>query len=159
MTGCLEMAPPPRTLFVGGPGRSGTSFVADRLGRHPGVATLKDIELKIFCEKNGLQDLFHALTATYSPNRAVMALDQFRRMAEALIDGRYGQPALAKMAPPAAWRAHFSNFADSLLESGHPVEHEPEAFLAKARALAGDIAGLAAAISGDQRRPGPGGTG
>ncbi len=43
-----------RILFVGGPGRSGTSFVADRCGSHPQVATLKDIELKIFCEKNGL---------------------------------------------------------------------------------------------------------
>jgi len=75
-----------RYLFVGGPGRSGTSFVADRLGNHAQVVALKDIELKIFCEKNGLQDLFHALVETYSPNRAVTALDQFRRMVEALID-------------------------------------------------------------------------
>ncbi len=87
-----------RILFVGGPGRSGTSFVAERLGRHSQVAVLKNIELKIFCEKNGLQDLFHSLVEAYSPNRAVMALDQFRRMAEALIEGRYGQPALTTAA-------------------------------------------------------------
>ena len=43
-----------RILFVGGPGRSGPSFVADRLGTHPQVAAFKDIELKIFREKNGL---------------------------------------------------------------------------------------------------------
>jgi hypothetical protein len=88
-----------RSLFVGGPGRSGTSFVADRLGGHPQVASFKDIELKLFCEKNGLQDLFHVLVATYSPNRAVIALDQFHRMTQALVDGKYGQPALSTVAP------------------------------------------------------------
>jgi len=73
-----------RYIFAGGPGRSGTSFIADRLGAHPQIASLKDVELKIFSEKNGLLDLFHALCQTYSPNRANVAIDQFRRMAEAL---------------------------------------------------------------------------
>ena len=88
-----------RTLFIGGPGRSGTSFVAERLGAHPQVAQFKDIELKIFCEKDGLQDLFHALVETYSPNRAVMALDQFAVMTTSLSGGRLGQPALTPAAP------------------------------------------------------------
>ncbi len=110
-----------RYLFIGGPGRSGTSFVADRLGAHPQVTAFKDIELKIFCEKGGLQDLLHALVETYSPNRAAMALSQFRRMAEALIEGSYGQPALTTAAPAPRWRACFAAFTDSLLEDGHPL--------------------------------------
>jgi hypothetical protein len=133
-----------RTLFVGGPGRSGTSFVAERLGRHAQVATLKNIELKLFCEKNGLQDFFHSLVETYSPNRAVMALDQFGRMAEALIEGRYGQPALTTVAPAADWRACFAAFTDRLLDEGHPVPQTSEHFFESARALLHQIATLAA---------------
>ena len=133
-----------RTLFVGGPGRSGTSFVAERLGRHGQVVMLKDIELKIFCEKNGLQDLFHALVETYSPNRAVMALSQFQRMAEALIVGGYGQPALTTAAPADDWRACFGAFSDGLLAEGHPAPQTAEHFFEAARALLHRIAALAA---------------
>lgn len=135
---------PTRFLFVGGPGRSGTSFVADRLGNHPQVLALKDIEIKIFCEKNGLQDLFHSLVETYSPNRAVMALDQFQRMTQALIEGRYGQPALSTTAPAEDWRACFRAFTDNLLEDGHPAPQDPERFFNISRALLHRIAALAA---------------
>ncbi len=145
-----------RALFVGGPGRSGTSFVADRLGAHPQIVALKDIELKIFCEKNGLLDLFHSLVETYSPNRAVMALDHFRRMTEALIEGRYGQPALSARAPAATWRAAFSEFTDGLVADGHPVPQEADAVLGRARALLWRIAAIAADADGAGLAP-PGG--
>lgn len=137
-----------RILFVGGPGRSGTSFVADRLGTHPEVAALKDIELKIFCEKNGLLDLHHALVETYSPNRAVVALDQFRRLTEALIDGRLGQAALATVAPTEEWRGACAAFVAALTRDGHPVPQAADAFLAAARGLLARIAGLAARAAG-----------
>lgn len=135
-------------LFVGGPGRSGTSLVADRLGSHAQVAALKDIELKILCEKNGLLDLFHALVETYSPNRAVVALDQFRRMTAALIEGRYGQPPLASVAPAEDWRAAFEALAEAVCEDGHPAPQSAERYLAAARALLARIAGLAAGADG-----------
>ncbi len=136
-----------RHLFVGGPGRSGTSFVADRLGTHPQVAALKDIELKIFCEKNGLLDLRHALVETYSPNRALQGLDQFRRMTEALIDGRYGQPALTTVAPADQWGAAFAAFTNGFLAEGHPAPQTQESFHAAARALLDRIAAIAAAAA------------
>jgi hypothetical protein len=133
-----------RILFIGGPGRSGTSFVADRLGGHRNVTALKDVELKIFCEKNGLQDLFHSLVNSYSPNRAVMALDQFHRMTQALIEGRYGQPALSTAAPAQNWRACFDDFTNSLLEDGHPAPQTPDSFFEAARTLLDRIARLVA---------------
>lgn len=132
-----------RYLFIGGPGRSGTSFVADRLGHHAQVAVLKDIELKIFCEKNGLQDLFNALCVTYSPNRASMALDQFARMTEALIAGRYGQPPLTAHQPAERWRAAFDNFTAELCENGHPMPCPARALFAAARRLLSALASLA----------------
>lgn len=137
-----------RILFVGGPGRSGTSFVAERLATHPEVAALKDIELKIFSEKNGLLDLYHALVETYSPNRAVVALDQFRRLAEALIAGRHGQVALTTVAPAEDWRCAFAAFIASLTEDDHPVPRAAEDFLAAARGLLVRFAGLAARAAG-----------
>ena len=142
-----EMEQTMRILFVGGPGRSGTSFVANCLGTHEQVAAFKDIELKILCEKNGLQDLFHSLVETYSPNRAGMALDQFHRMTEALIEGRYGQPALSTAAPAEDWRACLGAFTDSLLEDGHPAPQTPERFFDAVRTLLGRIASLATPVS------------
>ncbi|HUF86332.1 MAG TPA: sulfotransferase [Thermohalobaculum sp.] len=138
-------------LFVGGPGRSGTSFVADRLGLHPGVRALKDIELKIFCEKNGLLDLYHALVETYSPNRAAIALDQFRHMSEALIEGRYGQAPLTSAAPVQGWRGAFDGFTAALIEDGHPVPQTAESYLAAARGLLARIAALAGRAPGHGR--------
>ena len=137
-----------RYLFVGGPGRSGTSFVADRLGRHPSVTTLKDIELKIFCEKNGLVDLRHALVETYSPNRAIVAFDQFRRLADALIEGRHGQQALMLVVPAAEWHAVFDAFVASLSEDDQPVAQTAESYMAAARRLLSAIAGLTAKSAG-----------
>jgi hypothetical protein len=136
---------PMRILFVGGPGRNGTSFVADRLGAHEQVVTLKDIELKIFCEKDGLQDLFHALVSSYSPNCAVMVLDQFTRMTQALVEGSYGQPAFSTAAPATDWQACFQTFTSSLLEDGHPTPQSPDSFFKAARTLLNQIA----TISGD----------
>lgn len=137
-----------RHVFVGGPGRSGTSFVADRLGTHPGTAALKDVELKIFCETNGLLDFYHVLVETYSPNRAVIGLDQFRRMAAALTDGQYGQPPLTSAAPAAEWRAAFDAFIAALLEDGHPAPQTAESYLAAARGLLARIAVLACRAKG-----------
>jgi len=135
-----------RYIFAGGPGRSGTSFIADRLGAHPQIASLKDIELKIFSEKNGLIDLFHALCQTYSPNRANVAIDQFRRMAEALAAGRFGQLPLGL--PPADWNDAIANFVADLSREGHPVPQDPEDFLSAARRLLARIAALAAELRG-----------
>lgn len=148
MTGAPACGMPLRVLFVGGPGRSGTSFVADRLGTHPQVVALNNIELKIFCEKNGLQDLYHALVETYSPNRAQMALDHFRRMTEALIGGSYGQPPLAARAPASVWRSAFAGFIASLTQDGHPVPHEPGVFLLRARVLLRQLADIASGAQG-----------
>ncbi len=74
-----------------------------------------------------------------------MALDQFRRMAEALIKCGYGQPALTTAAPAEAWRACFEAFTDSLLVDGHPAPQTSERLFEAARALLGRIAALAAA--------------
>ena len=137
-----------RYLFVGGPGRSGTSFVADRLGAHPSVAALKDVELKIFCEKNGLVDLRHALVETYSPNRATVALDQFQRLADALIEGRHGQQALALAAPTAEWQAVFGAFVAALMQDGEPAPQTAESYLAAARHFLAAIAALTARSGG-----------
>lgn len=107
-----------RTIFIGGPGRSGTSFVADRLARHPEVAAFRDVELKIFTEKNGLLDLWHSLVERYSPNRASVARLQFMTTARALISGQYGQPGFRTLAPEAEWEKVFATFLANISPAG-----------------------------------------
>lgn len=137
-----------RTVFVGGPGRSGTSFVADRLGRHPLVASYPDIELKIFCERGGLVDLHDVLTRSYSPNRAVTAMVQFQRMTDALIAGHYGQRAYGEAAPAERLAAHFAAFRDALSPSGHPGPTGEDRFFDLARSLLAQLAAEAPAGAG-----------
>lgn len=139
-----------RKLFVGGPGRSGTSFVADRLGRHAEVAAFADVELKIFTEKNGLLDLWIALDQTYSPNRAVQALQQFTRFCDGLIGGQFGQQALSRLMPDEDWRAIVARFVGRLTTDGHPGPATATGFFGAAGALVDDLAALAARQPGRQ---------
>ena len=135
-----------RTLFIGGPGRSGTSFVAQSLGRHPQICAFPDIELKLFTEKNGLLDLCHSLVEEYSPNRAAVALAQFQRLTEALVQGQYGQPKLASLRPAGIWTDIFEEFRNLLAPTGHPCRLDEDAFLAAARVLLGRLVDVAADI-------------
>ena len=140
-----DIVPVPRNvIFVGGPGRSGTSFVADRLGRHPDVCLLPDIELKLFTEKNGVLDLFHALVQTYSPNRATVALDQFRKFFLALVDGRFGQPGLATISSRQEWLGMLDAFLERLISGGQAGPAPADTLLDAARDLLWRIAEVAA---------------
>lgn len=134
-----------RSLFVGGPGRSGTSFVADRLATLPGIATFRGVELKFFTEKNGLLDLWLSLGESYSPNRAVVAMQQFRRFASALIDGQFGQPGLSRLMPAGEWHTLFDTFCQSLETHGHPGPATSAHFDAAARELVASLHALALA--------------
>lgn len=128
-----------RCLFVGGPGRSGTSFVARRLGAHPGIVSFPDIELKLLTEKNGLLDLHHSLVETYTPNRATVASQQFRRMADALFRGQFGQPALAEFVAEDAWQAAIDRVLGECRETGHPGPQSNREFLQHARTFLGRL--------------------
>jgi len=151
----MHASPALSCIFVGGPGRSGTSFVAERLSKHPEIASAPDVELKLFTEKNGLLDLYHAVSEPYSPNRAQVALQQFRTLAAALIEGRFGQTALAELAPVALWQRAFDRFTARLQRDGHPVPQTAPAFHAAAHRLVIDMADIARAMAargGENRR-------
>ena len=140
-------------LFIGGPGRSGTSFVAQRLGEHIDVCAFPGLELKLFVEKNGLLDLHHSLVDAYSPNRATVALGQFRRMTEGLISGQFGQPGLSDIYPGEVWRERFDGFTDALQTDGHPVRQTEHAFMLAARKLLVGLAELAARLKPEHPMP------
>jgi hypothetical protein len=142
-----------QTLFIGGPGRSGTSYVAARIAGHFEVCSLPDIELKLFTEKNGLLDLYHSLVEHYSPNRGSVAVDQFRRMMLALLEGRYGQPALNSQLDPQGWTVVTERFLDRLSESGHPVSQSRPGFLSAARLFVHDLQQLVVSASHVGRTP------
>ena len=140
-------------IFVGGPGRSGTSFVADRLGRHPEICAFQNIELKLFTEKNGLIDLQHALVESYSPNRATVALQQFSRFFEALVEGRFGQQALASVTPRDRWFDIRDAFLAELCQHGQAGWTTMERFQRSVRTLLLRIVEIAVAEKDGDTRP------
>ncbi|MEM7056115.1 MAG: sulfotransferase [Pseudomonadota bacterium] len=131
-----------RTIFIGGPGRSGTSFVADRLANHADVSAIRDIELKLFTEKNGLLDLWHSMVERYSPNRAAVARQQFIRLTDALIEGQFGQPGLKTAAPGEAWRTVFRNFLNNAHPSGAFERTNTHLFRQASKQLVREVAQL-----------------
>ena len=136
----MTNAPPPlRTLFVGGPGRSGTTVVAQRLCELPQTVAFEGVELKFFTEKNGLLDLWHSLGEQYSPNRAVVAMRQFRQFTRQLIDGKFSQLGLSNLATASEWHSLFDKFTSELSCNGHPEPVAASKFDAAARNL---ISGL-----------------
>src|SRR3546814_1475468 len=130
-------------IFVGGPGRSGTSFVADRIGRHAQVATFQDIELKVFGEFGGLRDMQFVLVQSFSPNRAEMIFTHFRRMLAAVFDGGYGQPKLKSLVPAGKLETMAENFLDRLQPSGYIERLSYATFNNAARALLNELSELA----------------
>lgn len=89
------MDPNLKTIMIGGPGRSGTTFLAAALRQHPDVASFEAVELKFLFELGGLTDLGLVLCDSFSPNRAWVAIGQFRRLVNQLRNGGYDQPVLA----------------------------------------------------------------
>lgn len=130
-------------IFVGGPGRSGTTLVARGLADHPAVASLPDVELKVFCEANGLLDLRDTLTNRYSPTRAITAVRQFREVFQALVDGNYGQAPLTVHGARGAWDSVAERFIATLHLDGFPVETAPAEFDEKAARFVRDLAQIA----------------
>lgn len=83
-----------RIILIGGAGRSGTTYIAAALGRHPSIATFPGVELKILFERDGLVDLGWVLCETFSPNRAWVGLSRFRMLINQLRNGGFDQPLL-----------------------------------------------------------------
>jgi len=130
-------------IFVGGPGRSGTSFVADRIGRHDEVATYQDVELKLFCEYSGLLDLQKVLVDSFSPNRAETVLRQFQNMLKALREGGYGQPALDTLVPGEDLDLIVSGLLERLQPQGYLSPLDYPTFNAAARDFLQSLAKIA----------------
>jgi len=76
-------------IFVGGSGRSGTSYLAALLGKSPHISSINDVELKFFGENGGLPDLYHALVLHYSLTRSVLAIKNFRILFHRLFASYY----------------------------------------------------------------------
>ena len=130
-------------IFVGGPGRSGTSFVADRIGRHNEVATFQDVELKIFTEFGGLLDMQSVLTECFSPNRAEIIFRQFRNMFKSVRTGGYGQPALESLASVEYLNALEEEFYSRLQPEGYIDRLDYPTFNSAARDFLLELATIA----------------
>lgn len=73
------MTAPPRQLFIGGTGRSGTSILGQTLGGHPQLVGI-DQELRIHIDPGGALDLIHSLGPNWSPYVADAGIQDFLRL-------------------------------------------------------------------------------
>lgn len=74
-------------IFVGGTGRSGTTWLAQTLGEHPDVWSLP-VESRFLIDPGGLQDLVTALTTSYTPYHASDAMRRLEYMLTVRVSGR-----------------------------------------------------------------------
>jgi len=130
-------------VFIGGPGRSGTSFVADRVGLHDNVTTFRDVELKIFGELHGLMDLRISLVERFSPNRSEQAIKNFRQMFKNVCEGGYGQPKLNSLVAAPALTALMGDFLQKLQPDGYIHKIDYLTFNSAARSFLDGLAQLA----------------
>lgn len=92
-------------LFVGGPGRSGTSVFAQQLIEHTHIVGFFDVELKIYSEIDGLIDLHNSFGPNFGPNRAEMALRRLSFLFDALFQGASDQAPLLRFVEKAEVKA------------------------------------------------------
>lgn len=135
-------------LFVGGPGRSGTTFFAQQLIEHPHIAGFFDVELKLYSETDGLLDLYNSFGPQFGPNRAYMAVRRLKFLFDALFKGASDQAPLTRYVKKPEAVALVDRTAEAL---GYPAalrRASDAEFFNAARILSNGLADLA------RRQPG-----
>lgn len=132
-----------RKIIIGGPGRSGTTYLAAALGQHPDVASFEAVELKFLFELGGLTDLGWVLCRSFSPNRAWVAIGQFRRLVNQLRNGGYDQPLLSGSGLYGGVGQALDRFLDRVAPDGVAQPMEWLAYRAAASDFFHDIVALA----------------
>lgn len=135
-------------LFVGGPGRSGTSFFAQQLVEHPNIVGFFDVELKIYCEMDGLIDLFLSFGKYFSPNRSEMAVRRLRFLFDALFRDASDQVSLGRYVDKSEVIALLDAMTSRLGFPNRLRRIDDEAFFRAAREFSNGLANLA------RRQPG-----
>jgi len=136
------MADITKIIIMGGPGRSGTSYLATALGAHPQIATFPNVELKILFERDGLVDLGWVLCDTFSPNRAKVGLARFHTLMNQLRNGGFDQPLLKGAGVYAGVNRALDRFYKVIAPEGisRPMSHA--AYCSAARSFFADVVSL-----------------
>jgi len=135
-------------LFVGGPGRSGTTFFAQQLIEHPHIVGFFDVELKIYSEIDGLLDLYYSFGPNFGPNRAEMAVRRLRYRFDALFKDAADQVSLGRYVQKPEVMALVDEMATALGFRSELRRLKDDEFFAAARILSFGLANLA------RRQPG-----
>lgn len=135
-----------RVIIMGGSGRSGTSYMAAALGRHPAVFTFNEVELKFIFEKDGLADLGSTLCETFSPNRAGVAIAHFRHMIAMLGEGSFGQVRLSEQGFFAGIIEAMNRFFDTIAPNGIAQPMDREDYNGAAKGFFSSVASLGLAL-------------
>jgi omega-hydroxy-beta-dihydromenaquinone-9 sulfotransferase len=135
-------------IFIGGTGRSGTTVLARLFGTHPDVWSVP-VESRLLIDPGGLIDLVDAVSTSYSPAVAHVALVKFTELALVDLASPFETPYqtvdLAGVVGRNHYRSTIQGFVNSLVlgEYGVGVDHWMErATVTSARNLARMASGI-----------------
>lgn len=134
-----------KIILMGGPGRSGTTYLAAALGAHPAIASFPGVELKLLFERDGLVDLGWVLCDSFSPNRAWVGLARFRTLMNQLLNGGFDQPLLQGPSVYAGVNRALERFYSAIAPEGIAQRMCHASYRAAARKFFADLVSLARA--------------
>lgn len=85
------MGNPPKQIFIGGTGRCGTSIFSKFLGTHNQISQIP-FESKFIVDKDGLLDLYTALTTNFNITQGKIAIDRFDKLIRLTMNNRFSAP-------------------------------------------------------------------
>ena len=80
-----------KQIFIGGTGRSGTTFLSRLLGSHKDIAKMP-VETRFLIDKNGMIDLVPSLTTNYSIDQSRIAILQIKKLLETDLTNNHSLP-------------------------------------------------------------------
>lgn len=123
-------------IFIGGSGRSGTSFLTEAIGLNERVVSFPTVELKFLISRGGLLDLRYSLVQEYNIDGAQQALAQFDLfLSRVLYQAFYNKVSVESYCDPVRLRQAVDKFMASMRSDGRAAPNEAPAFDDQARAL------------------------
>lgn len=123
-------------IFVGGSGRSGTTFLTEAIGLNERVLSFPSIELKFLTSREGLLDLRHCLIQEYDIDSAQQALNAFEKFLERVFFEKFfNSVSVDAYCDAEQLRRACTEFSQAVRLSGRATIASAEHFDAAARRL------------------------
>ena len=131
-------------VFIGGTGRSGTSFLFRMIRTTDGFYSFGDLESNFIIEVAGLMDLFHGLSVGYNASRSERSIQSFTqrmgRLRGGLEGSTYGDDGLDRYCREGAYVEVVERFIGTLRDGSVAAYADAETLLTRIGAFVRELA-------------------